>query len=160
MFTQLKWRFIGSNSSSFQFKIISSLVYSAVKLTWESFNPNRSASFFLSGLLMYFCIWKRFSNPFRCESKTAKKQLKSWRLFFFYFDSKTSWNVYLKTQPVSSCLVEVSPLLSVPMENPGLQLPNYIILIFMFTCCTTHNTLHTWGQWKNLRSTSCENNFK
>ena len=42
-------------------------------ITWESFNPNRSANFFLSGLLMYFCIWKRFSKPFRCESTNAHK---------------------------------------------------------------------------------------
>lgn len=37
-------------------------------LTWESLSPKRSASFFLSGLLMYFCIWNLFSKPFRCES--------------------------------------------------------------------------------------------
>ena len=43
-----------------------------MKLTCESFNPNRSANFFLSGLLMYFWIWNRFSKPFRCESTEEK----------------------------------------------------------------------------------------
>lgn len=41
-------------------------------LTWLSFKPNFSANFFLSGLLMYFCIWNRLSKPFLCRSlKTA-----------------------------------------------------------------------------------------
>lgn len=55
-------------------------IKSIVKLTWESFNPSRSASFFLSGLLMYFCIWNRFSKPFLCESKMRahkRKQMNS-----------------------------------------------------------------------------------
>lgn len=42
-------------------------------LTWESFNPSFSANFLRSGLLIYFCIWKRFSSPWRCASeKTAR----------------------------------------------------------------------------------------
>lgn len=36
--------------------------------TCESLRPSLSASFFRSGLLIYFCIWNRFSSPFRCES--------------------------------------------------------------------------------------------
>ena len=40
--------------------------------TWESFRPSLEASFFLSGLLMYFCRWNIFSRPFRWASeKTA-----------------------------------------------------------------------------------------
>lgn len=43
-------------------------------LTWLSLRPNFSASFFLSGLLMYFCIWNLLSNPFLCKSlKTARR---------------------------------------------------------------------------------------
>lgn len=42
--------------------------------TWESLSPRRSANFFLSGLLMYFCIWNRFSRPFRWESAILREK--------------------------------------------------------------------------------------
>ena len=35
--------------------------------TWASVRPRLAASSLLSGLVIYFCIWKRFSNPFRCR---------------------------------------------------------------------------------------------
>lgn len=44
-------------------------------LTWESFRPNFSANFFLSGLLMYFCIWKRFSRPWRWASENTARRI-------------------------------------------------------------------------------------
>lgn len=44
--------------------------------TWESLSPSFVASFFLSGLLMYFCFWNIFSNAFRCTSeKTARRSI-------------------------------------------------------------------------------------
>ena len=45
-------------------------------LTCESLSPSLSASFFLSGLEMYFCFWKVFSSPFLCKSeKTALRSI-------------------------------------------------------------------------------------
>lgn len=47
-----------------------------LKLTWESLRPSFVASFFLSGLLMYFCFWNIFSNALRCTSeKTARRSI-------------------------------------------------------------------------------------
>jgi hypothetical protein len=44
-----------------------------VTRTWESLRPRRWASFFLSGLLMYFCLRNATSRPLRCWSeKTAR----------------------------------------------------------------------------------------
>lgn len=44
--------------------------------TWESLRPSFAASFFLSGLLMYFCFWNIFSRAFRCTSeKTARRSI-------------------------------------------------------------------------------------
>ena len=38
--------------------------------TWASVRPREAASWRRSGLVMYFCIWNRFSRPFlwRCEN--------------------------------------------------------------------------------------------
>lgn len=44
-----------------------------VSLTWESFSPNFSANFFLSGFEMYFCIWNLFSSPFLCKSENTAR---------------------------------------------------------------------------------------
>ena len=44
--------------------------------TCESFSPNFSANFFLSGLEIYFCIWNRFSSPLRWKSEnTARRSM-------------------------------------------------------------------------------------
>lgn len=40
-------------------------------LTCESFRPSLEASFFLSGLLMYFCFWNIFSKALRCTSENT-----------------------------------------------------------------------------------------
>lgn len=40
-------------------------------LTCESFSPSLEASFFLSGLLMYFCFWNIFSKALRCTSENT-----------------------------------------------------------------------------------------
>lgn len=40
-------------------------------LTCESLSPSFSANFFLSGLLIYFCIWNRFSRPCRWASENT-----------------------------------------------------------------------------------------
>lgn len=39
--------------------------------TCESFRPSFEASFFLSGLLMYFCFWNIFSKALRCTSENT-----------------------------------------------------------------------------------------
>lgn len=39
--------------------------------TCESFRPSLEASFFLSGLLMYFCFWNIFSKALRCTSENT-----------------------------------------------------------------------------------------
>lgn len=39
--------------------------------TCESFSPSLEASFFLSGLLMYFCFWNIFSKALRCTSENT-----------------------------------------------------------------------------------------
>lgn len=45
-------------------------------LTCESLRPSLAASFFLSGLLMYFCFWNIFSSALRCTSeKTARRSM-------------------------------------------------------------------------------------
>lgn len=44
-------------------------------LTWLSLSPSFSASFFLSGLLMYFCIWNLLSNPFLCRSLNTARRI-------------------------------------------------------------------------------------
>lgn len=45
-------------------------------LTCESLRPSLAASFFLSGLLMYFCFWNIFSSALRCTSeKTARRSI-------------------------------------------------------------------------------------
>lgn len=44
--------------------------------TWESFSPSLFASFFLSGLLMYFCFWKVLSRAFLWRSEnTARRSM-------------------------------------------------------------------------------------
>lgn len=40
-------------------------------ITCESFRPSLEASFFLSGLLMYFCFWNIFSKALRCTSENT-----------------------------------------------------------------------------------------
>jgi hypothetical protein len=42
-----------------------------VIFTWESFSPSLEASFFLSGLLMYFCFWNIFSRALRWMSENT-----------------------------------------------------------------------------------------
>lgn len=98
-------------------------------LTCESLSPNLSANFFRSGLLIYFCIWKRFSRPFRCESamkKNKKKKMHSNYLFNLIIQSLLicQWNIkciylciwfYLRKQLVASFLSVVYPSMSVPM---------------------------------------------
>lgn len=45
-------------------------------ITCESFSPSFDASFFLSGLLMYFCFWNIFSKALRCTSEnTARRSI-------------------------------------------------------------------------------------
>lgn len=39
--------------------------------TCESFKPSLAASFFRSGLLMYFCFWNVFSRALRCTSENT-----------------------------------------------------------------------------------------
>lgn len=39
--------------------------------TCESLRPSLEASFFLSGLLMYFCFWNIFSKALRCTSENT-----------------------------------------------------------------------------------------
>lgn len=47
-----------------------------LRRTCESFRPSLLASFFLSGLLMYFCFWKVLSRAFRWRSeKTARRSM-------------------------------------------------------------------------------------
>lgn len=41
------------------------------ELTCESFRPSLEASFFLSGLLIYFCFWNIFSKALRCTSENT-----------------------------------------------------------------------------------------
>lgn len=44
--------------------------------TWESLSPSLLDSFFLSGLLMYFCFWKVLSRAFRWRSEnTARRSM-------------------------------------------------------------------------------------
>lgn len=44
--------------------------------TWESLSPSLLASFFLSGLLMYFCFWKVLSRAFLWRSEnTARRSM-------------------------------------------------------------------------------------
>lgn len=44
--------------------------------TCESFSPSLLASFFLSGLLMYFCFWKVLSSAFLWRSEnTARRSI-------------------------------------------------------------------------------------
>lgn len=45
--------------------------WALASFTCESFRPSLDASFFLSGLLMYFCFWNIFSKALRCTSENT-----------------------------------------------------------------------------------------
>lgn len=47
------------------------MIYLFMIFTCESFSPSLEASFFLSGLLMYFCFWNIFSKALRCTSENT-----------------------------------------------------------------------------------------
>lgn len=55
--------------------ILANMLYHML-FTWESFNASFEASFFLSGLLIYFCFWNIFSSALRWTSEnTARRSI-------------------------------------------------------------------------------------
>lgn len=61
--------------SIYLFNYLSGWTSNLIELTWLSLRPSFSASFFLSGLLMYFCIWNRRSRPLRCRSLNTARRI-------------------------------------------------------------------------------------
>lgn len=134
----------------------------SLRLTWESFNPNRSANFFLSGLLMYFWIWKRFSKPFRCESKRIEHKRKeresSKELFWLSinYDIKTVCQLFASLP--ENTARRIIPRRGFPRVEcaHGNPCPANTEITINSNVYMLHDIVQrTWGKRENLRPTAC-----